>query len=320
VRVKIWRHLQRLGAVAVKQAVYALPNRDGSREDFEWVRAEVAASGGQATVFQAATVDDVSNDELREAFRRLRQEDYRAVVRSVGKIVRAAVRPRSRDPRALAKELRTWRDRLSEIEGLDYFGAPGREDARSSIAKLDELASAHRHTDSLREAERPLDPAAFEGRRWLTRPRPGIDRLASAWLIRRFIDRQARFHFGAPDAPREADVVTFDMFGGDFTHEGDRCTFEVLCVRFGLADGRLREIGEIVHDLDLKDARFGRVEAPIVGALVEGLRQLYEQDGELIERGVVLFEALYRGRDASTPLTKKLDRRTATGSGRTRRV
>ena len=140
-----------------------------------------------------------------------------------------------------------------------------------------------------------LDPAAFQHRRWLTRHRPGIDRMACAWLIRRFIDPHAVFAFAAPDAAREPDTVTFDMFEGDFTHEGDRCTFEVLWARFGVADARLGGIAELVHDLDLKDARFGRPEAPLLGALVEGLRQLHERDEELLERGIALFDALYQG-------------------------
>jgi hypothetical protein len=317
-RVRTWRRMQQLGAVAVKSSVYALPNRPETREDFEWVRAEIVAAGGQATVFQASTIDTVSSDDLREAFRRDRHQDYRELVRAVEKIVRAAGgRPRH-DPRALPKALRMWRERLAEIEALDYFGARGRDDARAAVARLEAVPGGAHTSTPVRDGGARIDPAAFQQRRWLTRPRPGIDRMASAWLIRRLIDPHAIFVFAEPDAPREPGTVTFDMFEGDFTHEGDRCTFEVLCARFGLSDARLREVAELVHDLDLKDARFGRAEAPLLGALVEGLRQLHDHDEDLLERGIGLFDALYQGLVASA--TPPRQTRGTPTAGRRRRT
>jgi len=293
VRVKTWRRLRQLGAVAVKNSVYALPNRQETREDFEWVRKEIVEAGGQATVFQASTIDSLSSDDLREAFRREREKDYRALTRSVSKLARGAGRAR-RDPRAFAKVLRAWRERLSAIEGLDYFGAGGRDEARAAVSRLEALSTNAQPADRNVAAGGTLDPAAFQQRRWLTRARPGIDRMASAWLIRRFLDPRAVFVFAAPDGPRDAGVVTFDMFEGDFTHEGDRCTFEVLCSRFALVEPGLRRIAEIVHDLDLKDSRFGRPEV-VLGTLVDGLQKLHESDDDLLEQGIALFEALYQG-------------------------
>jgi hypothetical protein len=298
-RVKAWRRLQELGAVAVKNSVYALPNRAETREDFEWVRAEIVATGGQATVFQASTIDTVSSDDLRETFRRDRQQDYRALVQGLDKLARAAGGRRRRHPRTLAKELRACRERLAAIESLDYFGARGREEARTALARLEALAA--RGELPARGKDAALDPAAFHHRRWLTRPRPGIDRMASAWLIRRFIDPHAVFAFAEPDAARKPGTLTFDLFEGDFTHDGDRCTFEVLRARFGLGERRLDDLAELVHDLDLKDGRFGRAEAPVLGALVEGLRQLHVRDEALLEHGITLFEALYRGREVLVP-------------------
>ena len=311
VRVRTWRRMRQLGAVAVKNSVYALPNRPETREDFEWVRAEIVAGGGQATVFRASTIDTVSSDDLRETFRRDRDEDYRALVRAVEKIVRAAGARRRADPRALARPLRLWRERLAEIEALDFFSARGRDSARAAVDKLEALSAESRTSGPATASSGALDPAAFRGRRWLTRQRPGIDRIASAWLIRRFIDAHAAFAFATPDGPREPDAVTFDMFEGDFTHEGDRCTFEVLCARFGMDDARLRDIAELVHDLDLKDARFGRPEAALLGALVEGLRRLHHRDEALLEHGIALFEALYQGQIASPALAPTRSTRSA---------
>jgi hypothetical protein len=294
--------MRQLGAVAVKSSVYALPNRPEAREDFEWVRAEIVAGGGQATVFQASTIDTISGDDLREAFRRDRDEDYRSLIRAVEKIMRAAGARRRPDPRALPKAARLWRDRLAEVEALDYFAAHGRDAARAAVDRLEALSAGSRTAAAATSGNDAIDPAAFQRRRWLTRHRPGIDRMASAWLIRRFIDPHAVFAFARPDAPREPGVVTFDMFEGDFTHDGDRCTFEVLCARFGVDEARVRDLAELVHDLDLKDARFGRPEAAILGVLVEGLRQLHQKDDELLEQGISLFDALYRGQAVpSTP-------------------
>jgi hypothetical protein len=296
-RVKTWRRLQQLGAVAVKNAVYALPNRAETREDFEWVRAEIVASGGQATVFHASTIESISSDDLRESFRRARRADYRAFVQSIEKVTRQSRGKRRLQPQALEKAQRAFRERLAQIERLDYFNAQGREDARAALLRLETTnapAAAAR-------ANPTLDTAAFQKRHWLTRPRPGSDRMASAWLIRRFIDREARFLFGEPAAKSQKGALTFDTFEGDFTHEGDRCTFEVLTARFGFDEPQLREIAELVHDLDLKDGRFGRPEAPLLGTLVEGLQQIHDNDPELLERGIALFDALYRGQRQQPP-------------------
>ena len=142
--------------------------------------------------------------------------------------------------------------------------------------------------------------------------------MASAWLIRRFIDPHAVFAFSAPDAPRQPGTVTFDMFEGDFTHEGDRCTFEVLCARFGVKEARLDDIAELVHDLDLKDARFGRPETPLLATLVEGLRQLHGRDEELLEHGIALFDALYQGQ--LSPSAQPRRTRAKPGSRRRKRA
>lgn len=298
-RVKTWRRLQQLGAVAVKNSVYALPNRPETREDFEWVRAEIVGAGGQATVFQATTIDSLSSDELREAFRRDRQQDYRAVVESAEKLLPRAGARRRPAPRSLDQALRQLRARVAQIEAIDYFAAPGREDAQGA---LDRVQASHAGPTASQAASGiALDTAEFRGRLWVTRPRPGIDRLASAWLIQRFIDSAATFGFAEPGVPSRSRTVTFDMFEGDFTHDGNRCTFEGLCTRFGLRDPRLAALAELVHDLDIKDGRYGRADAPLLGALVEGLRLVHGDDQDLLAHGIALFEALYQGHAVLRP-------------------
>jgi hypothetical protein len=291
-RVRTWRRLQQIGAIAVKQAVYVLPDSPGAREDFEWLKAEIEAAGGQAHVFAAGTVDSWSNDALIEAFRRSREEAYTGLARAADQILRrmgGQRRPKRMPSRRGVQQLR---ERLSAIERVDFFGSAGRDRVLALVRQIEERASARPRA---RAAEGGSElPASYRARLWVTRPRPGVDRMASAWLIRRFIDAGARFDFVADRDAAPADSVPFDMFGVEFTHRGELCTFEMLCQTFHLSEPALTRIGAIVHDLDLKDGRFGAGEAPTVGVIIEGLRLSHADDHHLLAAGMTLFEALHR--------------------------
>jgi hypothetical protein len=289
-RVRTWRRLQALGAIAVRQAAYVLPDSPAAREDFEWLKAEIIGAGGEASVFSAATVDAWTDDELIEQFRRSRQEAYAALARELEQVSKRSARKRARPP--AARQIQTFRQRLADLERIDFFGAPGRDRAAALVDQLEEQAARTRPRPPA-PAAAGRDPGAYRGRLWVTRPRPAVDRMSSAWLIRRFIDPEARFDF-VPDrtaAPRDA--VPFDMFDVEFTHQADRCTFETLCQVFGIADPAVARIATIVHDLDLRDSRFGAPEAQTVGLVIEGLQRAHADDGELLAQGMALFEALY---------------------------
>lgn len=232
-RVKIWRRLQQVGAVALKNAVHVLPDSAQSREDFEWLREEVVALGGDASIFNVSSMS---------------QADERYIVGAL-------------------KEKKTMQ--TSE------------QQPPSATTRATTPASR-------------LDPSDYRNRVWVTRPRPGVDRFASAWLIRRFIDRDAAFAFAAaPD--RYPEAVPFDMYqAGGFKHEGDLCTFEVLQDRFGIRDAAVKRIAEFVHDIDLKEDRYHSPHTATVAGLVEGLRASIADDAKLLEHGIVLFEALYQ--------------------------
>ena len=145
----------------------------------------------------------------------------------------------------------------------------------------------------------------FVKRRWVTRPRPGVDRMASAWLIRRFVDPKATFAFA--DKPSASDVP-FDMYSGEFSHQGTSCTFEVLVQRFGITDAAVLRLAQIVHDLDMKDTRYNTPEAPAVQRMVDGLRQVHADDGALLEQGIQMFEALARSFEPAAPPGKRRKR------------
>ena len=291
-RVKTWRRMQQLGAIALKQAVYILPDSPSAREDFEWLKTEITGAGGEASVFAAASVDAWSDDALTEEFRRDRQAAYTALAEELERQIRQLGRPKRRPPASSpsARTLAAFRERLAALERIDFFGSAGRDRVVALITRLqDGPAGAAPGSSSA-----PKDPRQYHGRLWVTRPRPGVDRMSSAWLIRRFIDAHARFAFVPDRDAAPNDAIPFDMFGVEFTHRDDRCTFETLCADFGLDDPALRHVAAIVHDLDLKDARFNAPEAPSVGLLIGGLQLAHADDADLLSHGVVLFEALYR--------------------------
>jgi hypothetical protein len=307
-RVQTWRRLQQIGAIPVKQAVYVLPDTPAAREDFEWLKGEITAAGGGATIFTADCIDNWSHDRLVDAFRRTRQEAYDALARDVEKAVKHKGKKRVRSP-VRGKTVDAFRQKLTTLQQMDFFGSPGRARVEALLGQL-----AARNQDA--GAPRAMIAAArsrrgdYRRRTWATRPRPGVDRMASAWLIRRFIDPAARFAFAADRASIPSGAIPFDMFGVEFSHHGDRCTFETLCASFDLETSALARIGAIVHDLDLKDGRFGAAEAPAVGALVEGLQRTYADDDELLERGIATFEALYRGFEAPEARPRRAGSRT----------
>jgi hypothetical protein len=294
-RVKIGRRLQRLGAVPVKKSVYVLPDRPQSLEDFQWIRAEVIEGGGDASICKALFVDGLSNEQIIALFRDARDAEY-ADLAAAARDVRAAAR--KRDPDADRRSVRPeddlvrLRKRLAAVVGIDFFRAPGRAMAEEALRAVSDALAAARPSSS-----GPLgisESAQERGRTWVTRTGIFVDRIASAWLIRRFIDRDARFKFVDPGTYRAATgELRFDMFEGEFTHEGDRCTFETLLDRFHIDNAALRTIGEIVHDIDLKDEKFGRDEAPGIERVLAGVAAANDDDAARLERGSMLFDDLY---------------------------
>jgi hypothetical protein len=300
-RVRTWRRLQQLGAIPIKQAVYVLPDTPSTREDFEWLKSEVKASGGDASVFAADNVDAWSDDALVEEFRRAGQEAYAALARDVEKVLkRASVARRPRGTRAPATRrlLDVFRERLTAIEGVDFFGSAGRDGITSLLKRLEEHTSGKREASPAKPAG-STTPGNYHSRLWVTRPRPGVDRMASAWLIRRFIDGQAQFAFAVDQNAIPADAIPFDMFGVEFSHQGDGCTFETLCTVFQIDDPAVSRLAVIIHDLDLKDGRFGAPEATTVGAIIEGLQLAYADDEALLVQGMTVFDSLYRSFEQS---------------------
>ena len=288
-RVKVRRRLARLGAVPLKNSVYVLPDSESAREDFQWLLGEIIADGGEAALCASDLVDGVTDVEIRALFHRDRNAEYAA-------IIEAASQSRSGESVPTPAQHAALDRRLREALEIDFFEAPGRLQAIAAVAAL-APSSRDAHTPSIAEGARPLN------RVWVTRRGIKVDRIGSAWLIRKAIDPEARFKFVDPAGYEpEPGELRFDMFDGEYTHEGAHCTFETLLARFDLADPALAALGEIVHDVDCKDALFERAEAAGLAAFIQGLAATTTDDAARLERGSMMFDALYASlREGVTP-------------------
>ena len=294
--MKVWRRLQALGAVAIKNSVYVLPRNDQTREDFEWVLREILKDGGEASLCEASFVDGLRDHQVEALFNAARDADYRQIAedaRRVGEGLPAGRALRTDGGAQVEVDVGRLRRRLAEVSAVDFFEATGHEAAEGLVAELEEKVRRRRHGEAGASLHR-LRREDVRGRTWVTRKGIHVDRIASAWLIRRFVDPEARFKFVPGKGYRpERDELRFDMFEAEFTHEGDRCTFEVLVGRLGLEDPALAPIAEIVHDIDLKDTKFGRPETPGIERLIAGIALGHRDDEARLARGTALLDDLY---------------------------
>jgi hypothetical protein len=284
-RVRVWRKLRALGAVAIKSAAYLLPSSPDHDEQLQWLAQDIQRDGGEATLLKIDRMENVTNEEIVRRFQEAREQEYAAIAERYRKLATGRPRRAQDELGRLAREM----DRLTEI---DFFEAPGRQAALRAREVAEARLSRSWPAPGRRAAAPPLDLQALKGRRWATRPRPHVDRVASAWLIKRFLDPDARFVFAAPDeAP--ADAIPFDTAGADLGHHGEDCTFETILRRSGLADRRLAAIAEIVHEADLRDEKFRRDEARGLDLVLRGLLTAVKDDHEALERGLTIFDGLY---------------------------
>jgi hypothetical protein len=293
-RVKIWRRLQRVGAVAIKNSVYVMPRSDQSLEDLQWTVREITEGGGDAWICEAGFVEGISNDQVEALFRVARDADYAAISEEAKELARkfpAAGKGLDEERAAdLEPDVTRLRRRLNEIVAIDFFDSLGRQSAEGLVAGLE----ARLNPDASGDDQAAPSRSEYRGRIWVTRKGIHVDRMASAWLIRRFIDPEAKFKFvPARGYQPENQEIRFDMFEADFTHEGDRCTFEVLLQRLRLNDPALRPIAEIVHDIDLKDGKFGRPETPGIERLITGICTVQKDDDARLTRASAIFEDLH---------------------------
>lgn len=314
-RAKIAHRLARVGALALKNAVYVLPRRDSCLEDLQWIAEEATTSGGTAFIAAAEWIAGVNDEDLLQRFSAARSADYVALAAEVRQEAEARQQLASRGSgRGAGARLAQLRQRLAEIARIDWSDAPGRAEVERLLERLESESGR-----PPAKASSSATVAELRGLTWVTRPDVYVDRIATAWLVRRFVDPKARFRFtAAPGRQRKTGEITYDVTGGDLAHEGERCTFQVLLDRLGLEDAGLRTIGEIVADIDLKDLRHGHPETAGVERLLSGLVARHVQDRDRLEKGAELFDALYAALRA-TPAATSSPSSASRGTGRASR-
>jgi hypothetical protein len=279
-RVDVWRRLRRYGAIALPGGGQMLPRSPANEERLQWLASDIRKHKGEASIICADALSDLSAPEIVKLFNSARASEYDALAEETRKMLGTRSTSRSDLPRL--------RRRLQEIVERDFFGCPARGRVEGLISRLEPKPAM----EKTRKAKRRRDE--YVGRTWVTRPRPGIDRVSSAWLIRRFIDPNARFTFSA-DPKAVPDAVPFDMFTPDgFGHRGDACTFETIAKEFGISDRRVTKLAQAVHDADLEDDKFGRGEAIGIARVLAGWNEQGLTDDELLRRGMEMIEGIYQ--------------------------
>jgi hypothetical protein len=293
-RVKIWRRMQRVGAVAVKNSVYVLPKNEETLEDFQWILGEIVEGGGKGSICEAGFVEGLSDSDIEEIFRSTRDADYSAIAEEARASISGLQVPGAKlalEKRGqLEADITRLRRRLDEVVAIDFFDSLGRQTAEGLVATLEALL----RPDISTVGNEAPSSSQYRHRVWVTRKGIHVDRMASGWLIKRCIDPDGKFKFVPARGYRpEKGEIRFDMFEAEFTHEGDRCTFEVLLQRLKLEDAALRPIAEIVHDIDLKDGKFGRVETSGIERLITGICMVHKDDEARLARASAVFDELH---------------------------
>lgn len=299
-RMKIWRKLAKAGAVQIKGAVYVLPMNEEHYEFFQWLVSEVSSMGGEAAFTRIDAVDSMEDREIVDLFDEHKNLEYREISKTLedleAKVNSVRKGSGSRDLKALLEQVNKVSKSLEEALKTDFFSSKSGTLLRTRLNALNStLKGLLGEAPEIKPAGVPSRKLEdYQGKIWVTRKKPFVDRMASAWLIKKFIDRKATFSF--MDERRmehqRKNMIFFDIRGGEFTHVGDMCTFEVLIKSFGLKDKALKEMAEIVHNLDVKDEKY-KTEAKGLEDILIGIRKTAKDDMDALERGMQLFEMLY---------------------------
>lgn len=284
-RVGLWRTLKKIGAVSLKTSASLLPDTPAHYERFQWLAKQIRDDGGEAVVVRTAEIEGMNERQIQAAFNQARAEDYAELNAELTALLGANRRKVGDSFESAVEKLR---GRLAEIQRIDFFACPRAQDTLMLFDKAERLRSPRAKSADLKRVK----IAAFRNKTWLTRPRPEIDRVGSAWLIKRFIDPQANFVFAAK-VEEHPGAIPYDMVDVEFTHHGDDCTFETLLRRFALADRILQRLGEMIHEADLADGKFAVVEAIGIDRMLKGLAHLGWNDEQILQHGFISFDALY---------------------------
>ena len=281
-RVAVWRRFKKVGALQLTTSTYLLPDRPAHYEHFQWITKRIRDSGGDATLVRVQEIEGLPNEKLVERFNKARDKEYGALSKALRALTSRGKKSAAQD---FADELERMVRQFREIRAIDFFNSSRAQDVEMLLRKTE---GTQRSNGALAR----VNPRNYRGKKWLTRPRPEIDRVGSAWLIRNFIDPKAKFIF-ASVASAKPGAVSFDMLDAEFSHHGDDCTFETLIKRFDIRDKTVRKIGEMIHDADLDDAKFQRNECIGIDRVLKGWAKQGMSDEEMLRQGFQSFDGLY---------------------------
>jgi hypothetical protein len=282
-RVKVWRRLKKFGAIQLKTSTYVLPDEPVHYERFQWLAKEIVDTGGEATLVRVKDIEGMPHAAIVALFNEARAREYDELLEPLNLLIKDG-KARKQSPNQLQK----LRQRFQEIRDIDYFQSSRGEDLQRLLQKAEALEVPKKKPETIMR----LRADDYRGKLWVTRPRPEIDRVGSAWLIHKFIDASAKFVFG--NAPAEfPKAIPYDMFEVEFSHHGDNCTFETLIHRFGIRDRAVLRLAELIHDADVEDDKFHRVEGFGIEQIFKGWAKQGLSDQEILAKGFECFEALY---------------------------
>lgn len=279
-RVAVWRRLKKMGAAQLTTSTYLLPDQPAQYEHFQWLAKQIRDSGGDSTLVRAQEIEGVTPGKVISLFNSARDQEYAALKKALQSLLKNR---KKSNAEVGATELERLTRQFRELREIDFFDSPRGHEVAMLLSRAE--------GGSKKKLPR-LDPKDYRGKTWQTRPRPEIDRVGSAWLLRKFIDPEAKFVF-ASDPPTHGDIIPFDMLDVEFSHHGDCCTFETLIRRFDIDDKAARKIGEMIHDADLDDAKFQRVECVGIDRVLKGWGKTGMRDDEILARGFACFDGLY---------------------------
>jgi hypothetical protein len=283
-RVNLWRQLKKCGALPLKTSAYLLPDKAAHHERLQWLAQQVRDGGGEATIIHVTEIEGLQHEDIIRQFNEARATDYATLLTALNELIN---QKKKRSSDALPAELERMTRQFEDIRKIDFFDCPRAQDVQMLLKRAAGLQSGKSRTSP------PLTAKKFVGKTWLTRPRPEIDRVGSAWLIRKFIDPKARFIFST-DPAKHPDAIPYDMFEVELSHHGDDCTFETLVKRFGITDKAVLKIAEMVHDADLEDGKFQTTGCVGIDQVLKGWAKSGLSDEELLRRGDDCFDALYQ--------------------------
>jgi hypothetical protein len=303
-RMRIWRMLVKAGAVQFKGSVYILPASDDHYELFQWLVSSVTAMQGEAAFVKVAGIETMKEDEIIGLFDQQREKEYVDLgnrldefENRIGRIGKTAA---TVDNKKIEEELQKLLKEFQDMGRIDFFYSKGRKELEKRLRTIASEIAGRTRTEATKQAVEIIRRRAsdYQEKAWVTRKRPFVDRIASAWLIRGFIDQKAAFDFIEESEVEglNKDAIAFDLVGGEFTHVGDMCTFEVLLKSFGLRDKTLGVVAEIVHQLDLQDDLYRHPAAEGLREILDGIRKTVADDHEALEKGMSIFEMLYASR------------------------